>query len=159
MLLCSRDGVSAHNTAADTRLNLRHLTLLRLHTVHWSFKRRSTRKFVITKKAPTSYWLFDRHLPSHALCIVIAKNLHWSWAQNSGKSDHPKQWQSAAEWSETDTTKILQYFKNMKQISLFFSKNEVFGPAFLFTAKPLWNCGYWLFDRHLPSHVIAKYLH
>ena len=42
--------------------------------------------------------------------------MHWSWTKNSGKSDHPKQWQSAAEWSETETTIILQYFKNMKQI-------------------------------------------
>ena len=46
----------------------------------------------------------------------MAKNLHWSWTKNSGKSDYPKQWQSAAEWSETETTIILQYFKNMKQI-------------------------------------------
>ena len=42
--------------------------------------------------------------------------MHWSKTKNNGKSDYPKQWQSAAKWSETETTIILQYFKNMKQI-------------------------------------------
>ena len=35
---------------------------------------------------------------------------------NSKKSDDPKQRQSAAEWSETDTTIVLKYLENMKQI-------------------------------------------
>ena len=40
--------------------------------------------------------------------------MHWSWIKNN--AEHPKQWQSAAEWSETETTIILKYFKNIKQI-------------------------------------------
>ena len=35
-----------------------------------------------------------------------------------------------------------KYEAIMKQISLIFSKNEVLGLAFLFTAKPLKNCSY-----------------